>query len=114
MHQVHMPSEAPFRNATGCRRRRLGFPTGGLRGARCRKERLDDRGSMTDGDFTKRAPAPPPTPPEEGTRLDLYRYVSAENAAEYLALMRLFTGTLLADLSATEAQDMLANTGVLL
>lgn len=47
-------------------------------------------------------------------RLDLYRYVTSENAAEYVALMRLFTGTLLADLSAADAHEMLANTGVVL
>lgn len=43
-------------------------------------------------------------------RRDLYRYVNAENADEYLAIMRLFAGTLLADLSAGEAANLLAET----
>lgn len=44
------------------------------------------------------------TQPDDGVaaRLDLYRYVTAENADDYLAIMRLFTSTLLADLSAAE------------
>ena len=45
-------------------------------------------------------------------RLDLYRHATAENANEYLALMRLFTSTLLADLSAAEAAELLADLGV--
>lgn len=44
---------------------------------------------------------------ETAERLMLYRYVSAENAAEYLQLMRLFTETLLTDLSAAEAHEAL-------
>lgn len=40
-------------------------------------------------------------------RLSLYRYVTADNASEYIQLMRLFTGTLLTDLSATEAHEAL-------
>lgn len=47
-------------------------------------------------------------------RRDLYRYVNAENADEYLAIMRLFAGTLLADLSAGEAAALLAETGITL
>jgi hypothetical protein len=43
-------------------------------------------------------------------RLTLYRYVTAENAAEYLKLMRLFTETLLTDLSAAEAHEALLRT----
>ncbi len=35
---------------------------------------------------------------------DLYRYVTADNAEEYIAIMSLFSSTLLADLSAGEAQ----------
>lgn len=45
-------------------------------------------------------------------RLDLYRYVTADNSAEYIELMRLFTDTLLADLSASEAVVKLAEVGV--
>lgn len=45
-------------------------------------------------------------------RLDLYRYATADNADESIALMRLFTGTLLADLSAAEAAELLASIGV--
>lgn len=51
---------------------------------------------------------------EDDVRRNLYRYVTADNAVEYIALMRLFTGTLLADLSAAEAQEMLASTGMTL
>lgn len=40
-------------------------------------------------------------------RLNLYRYVGADNASEYIELMRLFTGTLLTDLSAAEAHEAL-------
>lgn len=45
-------------------------------------------------------------------RLDLYRYTVADNRDEYLALMRLFTASLLTDLSAAEAQAALADHGV--
>jgi len=37
----------------------------------------------------------------EASRRDLYRYVTAENSREYFAIMRLFTQTLLTDLSAS-------------
>ncbi len=49
--------------------------------------------------------------PEAGSRerLDLFRYATADNAVEYLALMRLLTGTLLADLSAAEAAALLGH-----
>lgn len=43
----------------------------------------------------------------DADRLNLYRYVTVENASEYLQLMRLFTGTLLTDLSAAEAHEAL-------
>ncbi|WP_298806518.1 TIGR02677 family protein [uncultured Pseudokineococcus sp.] len=42
----------------------------------------------------------------------LYRYVTAESSAEYLAVMRLFTGTLLAELSAGDVAAQLAESGV--
>lgn len=52
--------------------------------------------------------------PNLQSRRDLYRYVSADNADEYLAIMRLFAGTLLADLSAGEVAAQLAETGMTL
>ena len=58
------------------------------------------------------APTETSPPDTAGTaeRLTLYRYVTAENAAEYLQLMRLFTETLLTDLSAAEAHEALLRT----
>jgi uncharacterized protein (TIGR02677 family) len=47
-------------------------------------------------------------------RLDLYRYVTVENADDYIAIMRLFTSTMLADLSAAEVVRHLADGGVTL
>lgn len=52
----------------------------------------------------------PPDTADTAERLTLYRYVTAENAAEYLQLMRLFTETLLNDLSAAEAHEALLRT----
>lgn len=49
----------------------------------------------------------PPDTAVTPERLGLYRYVTAENAAECLQLMRLFTETLLSDLSAAEAHEAL-------
>lgn len=46
-------------------------------------------------------------PGSANERLNLYRYVTTENAGEYIQLMRLLTGTLLTDLSAAEAHDAL-------
>lgn len=45
-------------------------------------------------------------------RLDLYRYLGAENAEEYLAIMRLFTATLLADLAAADVAGQLRESGL--
>lgn len=45
-------------------------------------------------------------------RRDLYRYVTADNAEEYIAIMGLFSSTLLADLSAGEAQTALNRSGI--
>lgn len=53
-------------------------------------------------------------PAADAARLDLYRYVTADNAAEYLAIMRLFTATMLADLSATEVTAQLADVEIVL
>ncbi|HEX4015277.1 MAG TPA: DUF2397 family protein [Frankiaceae bacterium] len=47
----------------------------------------------------------------EPERLDLYRYATAENAVEYLAVMRLFAETLLTDLSGAEIAEELARRG---
>ncbi|MDZ4235898.1 MAG: DUF2397 family protein, partial [Dietzia sp.] len=54
-------------------------------------------------------PSPPKTT-DISEKLSLYRYVTAENASEYLQLMRLFTETLLTDLSAAEAHEALLRT----
>lgn len=43
----------------------------------------------------------------DAARLNLYRYVNAENAQEYISILRVFTGTLLTDLSAAEAHEAL-------
>ncbi|GAA3417252.1 DUF2397 family protein [Streptosporangium vulgare] len=54
-------------------------------------------------------------PAEARARLDLYRYATADkHAHEYVALMRLFTNTLLTDLSATEAVALLEEAGITL
>lgn len=47
----------------------------------------------------------------DGPRNDLFRYLTAEEAGDYLAIMNLFTATLLADLSATEVVAQLAGRG---
>ena len=47
-------------------------------------------------------------------RLNLYRYVTVEYVGDYLAIMRLFTSTMLADLSAAEVVNHLADAGVTL
>jgi uncharacterized protein (TIGR02677 family) len=44
----------------------------------------------------------------------LFSYLTADAADEYLAIMRLFTGTLLADLSAAEVAGQLADQGLVL
>ncbi|GAA1270980.1 hypothetical protein GCM10009677_24780 [Sphaerisporangium rubeum] len=47
--------------------------------------------------------------------MDLYRYATADKCAhEYIALMRIFTDTLLTDLSAAEATALLAKAGVVM
>lgn len=48
------------------------------------------------------------TPVTDKIRLDLYRYVTAEHADDYIAIMRLFTSTMLADLSSAEVAERLA------
>ena len=58
------------------------------------------------------AGAPQPPPPEQGEqaqqRLALFTYLQAPEHRTYLAIMRLFTSTLLADLSASEVAAALA------
>ncbi|MGW0902847.1 DUF2397 domain-containing protein [Streptomyces sp. NPDC002853] len=44
-------------------------------------------------------------------RLNLFRYLTADNAEDYLAVMRLFSSTLLADLSAVEVSELLRDSG---
>jgi hypothetical protein len=54
------------------------------------------------------------SPPVDGSRHDLFRYLTAEESADYLAIMELFTATLLTDLSAAEVTTQLAERGVTL
>lgn len=49
---------------------------------------------------------------EAADRLSLFRYLTAEEKTSYIALMRLFTSSLLVDLSATEAAQGLADAGM--
>ncbi len=54
-------------------------------------------------------------PVADEARLNLYRYATAEKyAAEYLAIMRMFSSTMLADLSAAEVAAQLADAGIVL
>ena len=48
----------------------------------------------------------------DGARRDLFRYLTVEESADYLAIMDLFTATLLTDLSAAEVAGQLAERGV--
>jgi uncharacterized protein (TIGR02677 family) len=49
--------------------------------------------------------------PDDGRRRDLFRYLTAEESTDYLAVMDLFAATLLTDLSATEVAAQLADRG---
>ncbi|MFD9863408.1 TIGR02677 family protein [Streptomyces alboflavus] len=51
---------------------------------------------------------------ESDERRDLFRYVTADNAVEYLAIMDQFTQTLLTDLSAAEVSEVLTKRGIIL
>ncbi|WP_446044651.1 DUF2397 domain-containing protein [Streptomyces olivaceus] len=51
---------------------------------------------------------------EQDERRDLFRYVTADHATEYLAIMDLFTQSLLTDLSAAEVSEALAKRGIAL
>jgi uncharacterized protein (TIGR02677 family) len=48
----------------------------------------------------------------DGSRRDLFRYLTAEESADYLEIMDLFSATLLTDLSAVEVAGQLAERGV--
>jgi uncharacterized protein (TIGR02677 family) len=48
----------------------------------------------------------------DGSRRDLFRYLTAEESADYLAIMDMFSATLLTDLSAGEVAGQLAERGV--
>src|SRR5487761_610885 len=52
------------------------------------------------------------SPPVDRSRHDLFRYLTAEESADYLAIMELFTATLLTDLSAAEVTTQLAERGL--
>jgi uncharacterized protein (TIGR02677 family) len=49
--------------------------------------------------------------PVDSSRRDLFRYLTAEESADYLAIMDLFSATLLTDLSAAEVTTQLAERG---
>jgi uncharacterized protein (TIGR02677 family) len=56
--------------------------------------------------------APSSDPPAaDGSRHDLFRYLTADESADYLAIMDLFSATLLTDLSAEEVAGQLAERG---
>src|ERR1017187_631008 len=50
----------------------------------------------------------PGSPPADGSRHALFRYLTADESADYLAIMDLFSATLLTDLSASEVSAQLA------
>jgi uncharacterized protein (TIGR02677 family) len=56
-------------------------------------------------------PAAASSPADDGRRRDLFRYLTADESTDYLAVMGLFVGTLLTDLSATEVTAQLADRG---
>jgi hypothetical protein len=56
-------------------------------------------------------PAAASSSPDDGRRRDLFRYLTADESTDYLAVMDLFAGTLLTDLSATEVTAQLADRG---
>ena len=51
------------------------------------------------------------SPPVDASRHGLFRYLTADESADYLAIMDLFSATLLTDLSATEVTAQLADRG---
>ena len=56
-------------------------------------------------------PSDPVSPPADSSRHGLFRYLTAEESADYLAIMDLFSATLLTDLSAAEVTSQLAERG---
>ncbi len=48
---------------------------------------------------------------DDGRRRDLFRYLTADESGDYLAVMDLFAATLLTDLPATEVSAQLADHG---
>lgn len=48
----------------------------------------------------------------DATRRGLFHYLTVEESADYLAIMDLFSATLLTDLSATEVAAQLAERGL--
>src|SRR6266852_4037757 len=48
------------------------------------------------------------SPPADASRHGLFRYLTADESADYLAIMDLFSATLLTDLSAAEVTTQLA------
>ncbi len=51
-------------------------------------------------------------PPVDSSRHGLFRYLTADESADYLAIMDLFSATLLTDLSAAEVATQLAERGL--
>jgi Protein of unknown function (DUF2397) len=56
-------------------------------------------------------PSDPVSPAADCSRHGLFRYLTAEESADYLAIMDLFSATLLVDLSAAEVTAQLAERG---
>jgi len=56
-------------------------------------------------------PSDPVSPPVDASQHGLFRYLTAEESADYLAIMDLFSATLLTDLSAAEVTTQLAERG---
>lgn len=56
-------------------------------------------------------PAAASSSPDDARRRDLFRYLTADESSDYLAVMDLFAGTLLTDLSAAEVATQLADRG---
>ncbi len=68
----------------------------------------------TDEDELQRRVSTDPTTHDTSSQRALFSYLTAEVADEYLAIMRLFTGTLLADLSASDVAAQLTERGLVL
>ena len=69
---------------------------------------------MSDGSSSLAAVKPSElvSPPADGSRQGLFRYLTADESADYLAIMDLFSATLLTDPSATEVSAQLAERGL--